>query len=89
MDRCCIPETNRIEDLIPIGVVIGLGCKPCTKFYVDKALEKGCAKEDLRKIVSIVESLTGSECLRKAVGDERVDRMKESLIAVKEILEAH
>jgi methylaspartate ammonia-lyase len=68
--------------------VIGLGCKPCTKFYVDKALEKGCSKDDLRKIASLVESLTSSGCLRKAVGDERVDRMKESLIAVKEILEA-
>jgi alkylhydroperoxidase/carboxymuconolactone decarboxylase family protein YurZ len=88
MDRCCIPETDRIESLIPIGVVIGLGCKPCTKFYIDKALEKGCSKDDLKKIASIVESLTSSECLRKAVGEQRVESAGEALSAVKEVLEA-
>jgi len=87
MERCCVPQTDRMEDLIPIAVVIGVGCKPCTKFYINKALEKGCLKDDLKKVISIAESLEKSECLRKAVGEEQVDRMKEPLKIAKELLE--
>lgn len=88
MDRCCVPEADRIGDFIPIAVVIGLGCKPCAKFYIDKALEKGYSKDDLKKVISIVESLAASECLRKAVGEEKVDGMKEPLAIAKEMIEA-
>lgn len=88
MDGCCVSKTDRIEALIPIAVVIGVGCKPCTNFYINKALENGCSKDDLEKVISIAESLQKSECLRKAVGEEQADRMKEPLKIAKEILEA-
>ncbi|MEW6609119.1 MAG: carboxymuconolactone decarboxylase family protein [bacterium] len=84
MSGCCAPD----ENLISLAVVIGVGCKPCTKFYIDKALKEGCSKEDLKRVISIAESLQWSECLRKAVSDEQADRMKEPLKIAKELLEA-
>ncbi len=80
--------TDKMEYLISVGVVIGVGCKPCTTLWVNKALENGCSKDDLEKVISIAESLQKAEGLRKAVGDEQADRMKEPIVIAREILEA-
>lgn len=88
MNKCCVSETDKMGYLIPIGIVIGVGCKPCTSFWTNKALENGCSKDDLKKVLSIAESLEKSECLRKAVGEGPVDRMKEPIEIAKKLLEA-
>ena len=82
-----LPEGDKMEYLISVGVVIGVGCKPCTTLWVNKALENGCSKEDLKKVLSIAESLRKAEGLRNAVGEEQADRMNEPLKIAKEILE--
>ncbi len=85
MSGCCV-ETDRIENLISLGVVIGAGCKPCTNFWVNKTRENGCSEEDITKVISIVESLEKAETLRKSVGEEQVDKMKAACEIARETL---
>jgi alkylhydroperoxidase/carboxymuconolactone decarboxylase family protein YurZ len=68
-----------LKHLIQIGIVIGAGCIPCTKLLVEKAIESGCSKEDINEVISIASSILNSECFRKGVGQEVIDRMKKSL----------
>jgi alkylhydroperoxidase/carboxymuconolactone decarboxylase family protein YurZ len=77
----------RLKNLIQIGVVIGAGCIPCTKLLVEKAIESGCAKEEIEEVLSIVSSLQNSECFCRGVGQEVVDRMKKPLEVGREVLE--
>ncbi|MFH1562734.1 MAG: carboxymuconolactone decarboxylase family protein [Nitrospirota bacterium] len=87
--KCCQIETDsKLKHLIRVGVVIGAGCIPCTKLLVEKAIENGCAKEEIELICSVASALQNVETFRKSVGEEVIERMKRPLEITKEILES-
>ncbi len=84
---CCPLAEVKLEDLVPIAIVITAGCEKCTQKFINNAIANGCSKEQVKEIVSIVDSIHQLDCFQKAVGQEIVNRMKKPLEVAKEILE--
>ena len=45
---------TRLQDLIPIAMVIVGGCKPCAESMVNRALKQGSSWQDIDKTLRIV-----------------------------------
>ncbi len=82
-------KETRLEDLIPIAVVIAAGCEPCAERMVRRALESGAPQRDVRKVLGIVSALGRQECFAKAVGTDAVARMERPLERGKKTLSDH
>ena len=71
----------RLQDLIPIAMVIVGGCEPCAEKMVTRALEQGSSLQDIDKTLRIVANMQKQNCFAKAVGTYVVARMEKPLAA--------
>ncbi len=78
----------RLQDLIPIVMVIVGGCEPCAEKTITRALHEGSSWEDIDKTLRIVANLQKADCFAKAVGPEVVARMEKPLAAGRRTLQA-
>lgn len=77
----------RLQDLIPIVMVIVGGCEDCAEKMVARALNEGCAWEDIDRTLRITAGMQKMDCFAKAVGPEVVSRMDKPLEAGRKTLE--
>jgi hypothetical protein len=73
------PGRVRLEDLIPIAVVIAAGCEPCAQRMVERALLRGTPAHLISRALGIVTALRAAECFGEAVGPAVIARMKKPL----------
>ena len=78
--------TPRLEDLIPVAVVIGAGCERCAEGTVEQALRRGSAKRLIERTLGIVAHLRSQDCFVEAVGPDVIPRMEKALEAGKKAL---
>jgi alkylhydroperoxidase/carboxymuconolactone decarboxylase family protein YurZ len=71
----------RLQDLIPIAMVIVGGCEPCAEKMVTRALEQGSSLQDINRTLRIVANMQKQGCFAKAVGTDVVARMEKPLAA--------
>ena len=76
----------RLEDLIPIAVVIAAGCERCAERMVGRALRRGSARPLVERTLEIVTHLHTRDCFVEAVGPEAVARMEKPLEAGRKAL---
>ncbi len=77
----------RLQDLIPIAMVIVGGCEPCAENMVKRALKQGSSWQDIDKTLRIVAGLQALDCFAKAVGPEVIARMEKPLAAGRRTLD--
>ena len=77
----------RLQDLIPIAMVIVGGCEPCAESMVNRALRQGCSWQEVDKALRIIPGTQALDCFAKAVGPEVIARMEKPLIAGRRALE--
>lgn len=82
------PATPRLQDLIPIAVVIAAGCEGCAERMVSAALARGAARPHIERTLEIVAHLRSRDCFAQAVGPEVVARMAGPLAAGRKALDA-
>jgi hypothetical protein len=80
------PEAPGLPDVIPIAVVIGVGCERCTEHLIQQARWRGVPEALIARTLGIVARVCSAECLVRAVGPEVVGRMRRSLRAGKRVL---
>lgn len=80
-------STPRLQDLIPIVMVIVGGCEKCAEKLVSRALQEGSSWQDIDKMLRIVADMQGRECFGNAVGTDVVARMEKPLIAGRRTLQ--
>ena len=78
----------RLQDLIPIVMVIVGGCESCAEKMVSRALNEGCAWQDIDRTLRITAGMQKLDCFAKAVGPEVVSRMEKPLEAGRRTLES-
>ena len=78
----------RLQDLIPIAMVIVGGCEPCAENMVNRALQQGSSWQNIDKTLRIVEKTKSLDCFAKAVGTDVIVRMEEPLAAGKRTLQS-
>jgi alkylhydroperoxidase/carboxymuconolactone decarboxylase family protein YurZ len=78
---------ERLEDLIPIAVVITAGCESCAESMVRRAVEAGSAPRHVLRTLAIVADLSERECFRKNIAPEVVARMKGPLARARKTLD--
>ena len=71
----------RLQDLIPIAMVIVGGCEPCAEKMVTRALGQGSSWQDIDKALRIIANMQRQDCFAKAVGTDVVARMEKPLAA--------
>ena len=77
----------RLEDLIPIAVVIAVGCEPCAKRAVERALRQGVPVREIQRVLATVGHLRSLDCFSSAVGPDILARMDQPLASAKMTLE--
>lgn len=71
----------RLQDLIPIVMVIVGGCEPCAEKMVARALAQGSSWQDIDKTLRIIADLQRRDCFANAVGAAVLARMEKPLEA--------
>ena len=88
-----IPGTNesilvgKIENLIPIAVVMSLGCESCAEKTVAWALEQGSTKQDVERVLATVEAMQKLDCFKGQFGPDTVSRLEKPLAAARRALQ--
>jgi len=77
----------KLQDLIPIAMVIVGGCETCAEKMVTRALEVGASWQDVDKTLRIIAGTQRLDCFARAVGPEIVARMDKPLAAGRKTLE--
>jgi hypothetical protein len=77
----------KLQDLIPIAMVIVGGCETCAEKAVSRALEGGSSWQDVDKTLRIVANMQRLDCFAKAVGTDVVARMDKPLAAGRRTLQ--
>jgi hypothetical protein len=77
----------RLQDLIPIAMVIVGGCESCAERMVERALHEGSSFQDVDKTLRIIAGMQKLGCFANAVGPEVVSRMDKPLEAGRRTLE--
>jgi len=80
-------DDPKLEDLIPIAVVIAAGCEPCAERMVRRAVEAGSARRHVLRTIAIVADLRERECFRTNIAPEVVERMKGPLARARKTLD--
>ncbi|MBZ5679757.1 MAG: hypothetical protein LAO24_06605 [Acidobacteriia bacterium] len=78
---------TRLQDLIPIAMVIVGGCETCAEKMVTRALGEGSAWQDVDKTLRIIANMQRLDCFARAVGADVVDRMDKPLAAGRRTLQ--
>lgn len=81
------PSNPKLQDLIPIAMVIAGGCEPCAENMVKRAFQQGCSWHDIDKTLQIIAGMQKLDCFAKAVGPEVIARMEKPLTAGRRTLE--
>jgi hypothetical protein len=87
-----IPGTNetmivgRIENLIPIGVLIVLGCDKCSAEAVNWTLQQGRSLDDVERTLRTVAAMQKLDCFKNQFGPDVNTRMERPLAAAREAL---
>jgi alkylhydroperoxidase/carboxymuconolactone decarboxylase family protein YurZ len=75
-----IPGSNEkmlvgsVENLIPIGVVIALGCEPCAEKVVAWALDQGSSFEDVERALQTVAAMQKLDCFKETFGGAHIEK---------------
>jgi hypothetical protein len=77
----------RLQDLLPIAMVIAGGCESCAEKMVERALHEGSSFQDVDKTLRIIAGMQKLGCFANAVGPEVVSRMDKPLEAGRRTLE--
>lgn len=77
----------RLQDLIPIVMVIVGGCETCAEKMVSRALAEGSSWQDIDRTIRIVAGMQKMDCFAKAVGPEVLARMEKPLNAGRRTLD--
>ena len=77
----------RLQDLLPIAMVIVGGCETCAEKMVERALHEGSPFQDIDKTLRIIGGMQKLACFANAVGPEVVSRMDKPLEAGRRTLE--
>ncbi|MBZ5543495.1 MAG: hypothetical protein LAO07_07425 [Acidobacteriia bacterium] len=80
-------QEAKLQDLIPIAMVIAGGCETCAERMVIRALKEGSAWQDVDKTLPIAANVQRLDCFAKAVGADVVARMDKPLAAGRRALE--
>lgn len=80
-------QEARLQDLIPIAMVIVGGCEPCAESMVHRALQQGSSWQDIDTTLRIVASMQKHDCFAKAVGTQVVAGMDKPLAAGRKTLQ--
>ncbi len=78
---------GKLQNLIPIAVVVVGGCETCAEKMVNQALAQGSAFEEIDETLRILADMQKRECVQKALGAEVVNRMEKPLAAGRRTLE--
>lgn len=76
----------RLQDLIPIAVVVVGGCESCAERMVQRALHEGSSWEDIDKTIRILAGMQKLDCLANAIGPEILARMDKPIAAAQRTL---
>jgi len=71
----------RLQDLIPIAIVIAGGCETCAEKMVARALNEGSSWQEIDKTLRIVAGMQKLDCFANALGPEIIARMDKPLAA--------
>jgi hypothetical protein len=77
----------RLQNLIPIAMVIVGGCESCAEKMVERALREGSTFQEIDKTLRVVAVTQKLGCFAGAVGPEVVARMEKPLNAGRRALE--
>ncbi len=69
----------RLQDLIPIVMVIVGGCEPCAENLVTRALRQGSSWQDIDMTLRIIADMLKRDCFAKAVGTDVLARIEKPL----------
>jgi hypothetical protein len=78
----------RLQDLIPIVMVVVGGCENCAEKMVMRALAEGSSWQDIDRTLRIVSGMQKLDCFAKAVGPEVLARMEKPLTAGRRTLDS-
>ena len=82
-----VTTETRLQDLIPIAMVIVGGCESCAEKMVSRALADGNSWQDIDRTLRIVAGIQKMDCFAKAVGPEVLARMEKPLAAGRRALD--
>jgi hypothetical protein len=88
-----VPGTNesvlvgRIENLIPIGVLVALGCEKCAGEAVAWALQQGSSMEDVDRTLRTLASMQRLDCFKLQFGADAAARLDKPLAAARQVLQ--
>jgi len=51
--------SNKIKELIAMGVAIGAHCEPCVKIHIRRAIKVGATAKEIAEVVGVVVMLCG------------------------------
>ena len=71
----------KLQDLVPIVMVIVGGCESCAEKMVGRALAEGSSWQDIDRTLRIVAGMQKMDCFANAVGPEVLARMEKPLAA--------
>lgn len=77
----------KLQNLIPIAMVIVGGCESCAEKMVERALLEGSTFQEIDKTLRIVAGMQKLGCFAGAVGPEVTARMEKPLEAGRRALE--
>jgi hypothetical protein len=77
----------KLEDLIPIAVVIAAGCEGCADRLVRRAIAAGSAARHVLRTIAIVADLRERECFRTNIAPDVIERMEGPLARARKTLD--
>jgi len=78
---------GRIENLIPIGVLVALGCEKCAAEAVAWALQQGSSTEDVDRTLRTLAAMQSLDCFKLQFGTDAAVRLEKPLAAARQVLQ--
>ncbi len=78
---------GRIENVMPVGMLIVLGCESCAAEAVQWALAQGSTTEDINLALNTVAAVQKLECFNQKFGADVSGRMEKPLAAARKALD--
>jgi hypothetical protein len=75
------------KSLIPIGMVVVLGCEKCAEEVVAQALKQGSSFQDIDRALRTVAQVQHLECFNQTFGPDVAGRMEKPLAAARRALQ--
>ena len=78
---------GRIENLVPISVLIALGCDRCAEKAVQWAMAQGSSREDIDAALRTVAVIQKLDCFNRQFGGDVAARLERPLAAARQALD--